>query len=111
MGLFDAITSLFGGSNATALPADFQHYVGLWQGPTVRLSVSSNGEVDYKQTIIEGSNTRNRSVTGRISSFSGNSFNVGVLGMNTTFNIQTPPHQNGEGWTMILDGEQLRRVG
>lgn len=111
MGLFDAITSLFGGSKSASLPADFQHYIGFWQGPTIRLSISPNGEVDYKQTIVEGTNTRNRSVTGPVSSFGGNSFNVGVLGMNTTFNVETPPHQNGDGWTMTLDGEQLRRVG
>jgi hypothetical protein len=110
MGLFDAITSLFSGKTAP-LPAAFQHYIGLWQGQTVRLNISPNGDVDYKQTITEGSNTRNRSVTGPINSFSGHSFNVGVFGMNTTFNVETPPHQNGGGWTMTLDGEQLRRVG
>jgi hypothetical protein len=111
MGLFDAITSLFTGGKSEPLPADKQNYIGRWQGETVTLNISPNGDVDYKQSIIEGSNTRNRSVTGPIKSFDGDSFNVGVLGINTTFNVQRPPQQDGGGWTMVLDGELLRRIG
>jgi hypothetical protein len=110
MGLFDAITSLFTGSKPEPLPADKQYYIGNWQGETVRLSISPNGDVDYKQTIIDGSNTRNRSVTGPIKTFNGDSFNVGVLGMNTAFNVQQPPQQKGSKWTMVLDGEELQRT-
>ena len=110
MGLLDTITGLFTGGAPQPLPADKQNYIGQWQGDTVRLSISPNGDVDFKQSIVEGSNTRNRSVTGPIKSFDGASFNVGVLGMNTAFNVQQPPQQNGDGWTMMLDGEELRRV-
>ncbi len=110
MGLFDAITSLFTGSKSEPLPADKQNYIGTWRGETVRLSISPNGDVDYKQSIVEGSNTRNRSVTGPINSFDGDGFNVGVLGMNTAFKVERAPQQVGDGWTMVLDGEELRRV-
>ncbi|MBA2339160.1 MAG: hypothetical protein H0V88_02105 [Pyrinomonadaceae bacterium] len=109
MGLLDTITGLFTGDAPPPLPADKQNYIGNWQGETVRLSISPNGDVDYKQSIVEGSNTRNRSVTGPIKSFDGDSFNVGVLNTNTTFKVERAPQQTGDGWVMVLDGEELRR--
>lgn len=110
MGLFDTIGALFSRTTSAGLPADKQSYVGRWQGETMSLSISATGDVDFKQTIVDGSTTRNRSVTGAINSFEGDSFTVGVPGSNTKFELQAAPHKDSDSWKMRVDGEELRRV-
>ncbi len=109
MGLFDIITDLFTGAPAS-LPTDKQTYAGQWQGATITLGITPEGDVDYKQSIVEGTTTRNRSVTGPIKSFDGDGFIVGLLDSNTRFEVQRPPHTDGATWKMTLDGEELQRL-
>lgn len=123
MGLFRTIGKLFSGETVSwetsttinqgknLLTGDKASYIGEWAGAGTRLHIKPDGSVEYRRTIVEGENTSTRTVTGPISKFEGTSFTVGVLGTNTHFAVQRLPQQSVNGWTMIVNGEELRRLG
>lgn len=123
MGLFDTIGKLFSGESVSwgtsstvnltknMLTADKAAYIGEWIGAGTRLHIKPDGSIEYSRQTIEDGSTNTRTVTGPINGFDGASFTVGVLGSNTRFNVEAPPSQNGNGWTMRLNGEELRRMG
>lgn len=123
MGFFDAIKTLLSGGEISfektthintaenLLTADKQIYVGEWRGATMNLLIKPDGTIDYRREETIGDTTNTDSVTGPINSFTGASFTVGVLGQNTRFEVDAPPHANGNGrMTMNVNGERLERV-
>lgn len=81
--------------------------VGIWASPGMLLSVSPQGMVEYRRST--GGTTR--SVSAPIASVGPASFDVGVMGVNTTFQIQVPPHDVGGVSRMTVDGVELTRGG
>ena len=43
--------------------------------------------------------------------FRGDDFVVGLWKFKTTFQVSSPPHWDGERWTMVVDGRLLARAG
>lgn len=123
MGFFDAVKTLLSTGEVSfektthfntaqnLLTEDKQNYVGEWRGANTNLLIKPDGTIDYRrETTIDGT-TNTDTVTGPINSFYEASFMVGVLGQNTRFEVDAPPHQNGSGaMTMNVNGERLERV-
>lgn len=123
MGFFDAVKTLLSGGEISfektthintaknLLTEDRQNYVGEWRGANIDLSIKADGTIDYRREEIVGDTTNTDSVSGPINNFDGASFTVGVLGQNTRFVVDAPPHPNGNGrMTMNVNGERLERV-
>jgi len=123
MGFFSTIGKLISGETisfektthinlaANLLTEDKQSYIGEWRGANTNLLIKSDGTVEYRREETVGDTTNTDSVSGPINAFDGASFVVGVLGSNTRFDIDAPPHQNGNGrLTMNVNGERLERV-
>lgn len=75
-------------------------------GSPIELTITPDGSVDYKR--LEGG--IKRSVTAPIRAFRRDGFEVGALGLNTTFRIDRPPHEENGVWKMTIDGVELTRV-
>jgi hypothetical protein len=82
-----------------------QDFYGTWIGGDWTLIISPNGNVDWKQ---EGSGT-SKSINAPITRFGQHEFEVGMLGITSTFHIDTPPHDDNGTWKMTLDGVDLVR--
>ncbi|MBI5160236.1 MAG: hypothetical protein HY996_02280 [Micrococcales bacterium] len=81
--------------------------VGIWASPEMLLSVSPQGMVEYRRST----GGTNRSVTAPIASVGPAAFDVGVMGMTTTFQVQVPPHDVAGVSRMTVDGVELTRGG
>ena len=90
---------------AEPLPEDRLHYAGLWKGEALVLLITHDGSVSY-QRLKEGVTT---SINGPLKAFHGDSFEVGVGPMATTFEVTEGPHAVGESWQMVVDGVRLYR--
>lgn len=82
-------------------------YVGEWAGPDMRLSIRSDGHVDYERKKPNGSS----SISAPIRKWEGHDFHVGVGFVSTRFVVSLPPAERDGIWTMVVDGVPLRRVG
>ncbi|MDX2219880.1 MAG: hypothetical protein SF172_12730 [Burkholderiales bacterium] len=82
-------------------------YVGDWAGPDMRLSIRTDGHVDYERKKPNGSS----SISAPISKWDGHDFLVGVGIFSTRFVVSQPPIEREGVWTMVVDGVPLRRVG
>lgn len=91
---------------AKPLPDDRLHYAGLWKGEAMALLITRDGSVSYKR-LKEGVTT---SVNGPLKAFHGDSFEVGVGPMATTFDVTEGPHAVGDSWQMVVDGVRLTRA-
>ena len=89
------------------VPADKASYVGEWQAPkeSMYLLITQEGSIRYKR--ISGRSTT--SIEGPIKAFEGDDFHVGVGPFSTRFVVAAPPHQDKEGWKMVVDGVELTR--
>jgi hypothetical protein len=85
------------------VPADKSAYVGRWEGPGMALSISADGHVDYKR--VKGATSS--SISAPLQGFHGDSFDVGLGPMSTTFKVTSPPHQDGGATKMTVDGVEL----
>jgi hypothetical protein len=94
-----------GSGGLSGLPKSKKEYAGTWFSDDMSLTISTNGKVNYKR--VSGSSTT--SVNAPIQKFQGNNFIVGAFGMNTTFLVSQPPHQEAGVWMMTVDGEELTR--
>jgi hypothetical protein len=81
-------------------------YVGDWQAADMRLTIFQDGRVAYQRK----SGSRSTSIEGPIKAFKGDSFEVGVLFMTTTFEVSKPPHEEDGVWKMTVDGVELTKV-
>lgn len=96
-----------GSMRGIKVPADKQDYIGLWASSEVTLSISANGRVEY----VKRSGSSKKTISAPIQKFEGNNFVVGALGINTTFIVSVPPHQDSTGmWKMTVDGNELMRA-
>jgi hypothetical protein len=78
-------------SCAKEVPPEKASYVGEWQAQTMALLITQDGSVMYKR--IKGGMTT--SVNGPLRRFEGNNFVVGVPLICTTFQVSSPPYQEG----------------
>jgi len=88
------------------VPPEKASYVGEWQQPTMYLLITQDGSVKYKRL----SGGTSKSIEGPLKGFNGDNFDVGFGPMSTTFIVSKPPTQNGEKWTMTVDGVELTRT-
>lgn len=90
---------------AKPLPPDKLSYVGDWRASNMDLSIEAGGTVRY-QRRKGGAST---SIEGPIQRFEGDDFLVGVGPLSTTFVVSKPPHERNGGWSMTVDGVELRK--
>ena len=97
------------GACGQPVPADKADYVGRWQSadPHMTLLILQDGRVEYLRK--EGS--KSTSIKAPLQGFFGNDFEVGVGPMKTRFTVSAPPHADGAGWKMTVDGVELTKVG
>ena len=79
---------------------------GVWQGPGMDLTIDNHGQVAYKRTKGSGSKSINAPVT----EFNGDSFEVGALGITTTFKIDKWPYEEDGETKMKVDGVELKLI-
>lgn len=95
-----------GGLKGIKVPEDKKEYVGFWKSSEVTLSIQEGGRVEYEKK----SGSSSKKISAPIQKFEGNNFVVGALGINTTFEVSDPPHQDSSGvWKMTVDGTELTR--
>ncbi|MFO1217640.1 MAG: hypothetical protein U1E89_04565 [Burkholderiaceae bacterium] len=87
------------------VPAEKAAYVGDWHGTGMDLYIDQDGTVAYKR--YGGGSSRSLELPLR--EFQGDDFVVGVGPLSTTFQVSVPPHQDGTGWKMTVDGVELHR--
>lgn len=85
------------------VPADKASYVGEWHNKIMYLLITQDGSVVYKR--LKGGTTV--SVNGPLKGFNGDSFDVGVGPISTTFKVGKPPYQENGQWHMVVDGVPL----
>ena len=88
------------------VPDDRAQFVGEWQNKTMYLLITQDGTVKYKR-LKGGSST---SISGPLQGFEGDTFDVGIGLMSTTFVIDRPPYQEKGEWKMVIDGATLTRT-
>ncbi len=79
--------------------------VGHWRGGAVDVVIDTEGGIAYKKELANSS----KSLNGKISKIDQGSFEAGVFGITTTFQLNQRPHQDGGVWKMVLDGTELTR--
>lgn len=94
------------GCTGKPVPADKAAYVGEWRNPAMYLLITQDGTVAYKRLKGGGS----VSVNGPLQGFNGNSFDVGIGPLKTTFEVSKPPYQEQGKWKMIVDGAVLTKT-
>jgi hypothetical protein len=94
---------LFLAGCAEPIPNERMMYVGDWQSPQMRLTIFADGRVAY----LRSEGNRSTSVEGPLKEFKGDSFEVGVWFLTTTFDVSEPPHQEDGVWKMTVDGVEL----
>ena len=88
------------------LPKNKESYAGTWVSNNVMLEITKEGKVNYKK---EEGGTKT-SINAPIQQFVGNNFEVGILGINTTFVVNQIPHQDAGAWKMTVDNVELTKV-
>jgi hypothetical protein len=89
-------------AEAQAVRANFN---GTWVGDRMTMTIEPGGQVHYESTR----SGMNKSIDAPLQNFTKQSFDVGILGITTTFKIQELPHNEGGTWKMNLDGVELTR--
>jgi hypothetical protein len=89
------------------LAQDKLEYAGQWASGGMSLIITTDGGVSYQNVGGSGTTT----VNGPIQGWTGDSFNVGALGIETTFEVTAAPHETDDGkWVMTVDGVELTRI-
>lgn len=91
---------------AKPVPADKAAFVGEWKSSEMTLHITQDGHVDYKRSVGSGS----KSVSAPLQGFNGDSFDVGIGAMSTSFIVASPPHQDGTAIKMTVDGVELTKA-
>lgn len=91
---------------AKPVPADKAAFVGEWKSSEMTLHITQDGHVDYKRSVGSGS----KSVSAPLQGFNGDSFDVGIGAMSTSFIVTSPPHQDGTAIKMTVDGVELTKA-
>jgi hypothetical protein len=91
---------------AKPIPSERVAYVGSWTGANVVLSISQEGQLDYRK--VDGRNTTK--INAPVLEFVGDNFTAGVGPIKTTFVVTSAPHKDGAVWKMTVDGVELTRL-
>jgi len=91
---------------AKPVPAEKAAFVGEWKSSEMTLHITQDGHVDYKRSVGSGS----KSVSAPLQGFNGDSFDVGIGAMSTSFIVTSPPHQDGTAIKMTVDGVELTKA-
>jgi hypothetical protein len=83
-----------------------EKYKGVWRGGGVTLQIGPGAQVQYSK--MKGGSSK--SVNAPIARFTEKSFEVGALGITTTFRIDKPLYEEDGKWKMRVDGTDLIRV-
>lgn len=105
----DVLEQAKGAVAAKAARAEAQRrepFVGIWRAEGMELDIHTSGKVRYVRK--KGASSRN--LTGTLSELHKERFKVSVLGIGTTFTINTPPAEQDGIWSMTIDGAKLHRV-
>ena len=94
------------GCDSEPLPEDKADYAGTWRGEGVDLTITRSGSCSY----VKDSGSGRTEINAPIQRFDGDDFVVGMLGVDTTFDVTTPPHEQDGTWTMVVDGIELTRT-
>ena len=86
------------------LPEDKLDYAGTWEATRVKLSITLDGMAVYER-FDEG--MMKTTISGPISEFKGDNFSIGFSFMATTLEVSEPPTQEGDSWTMTVNGVKL----
>lgn len=78
---------------------------GSWRGEGFELDIAPGGNVHYERR--EGATSR--TLDGTLDRVTGESFDVKVLLVSTTFRIDSPPREENGAWRMTVDGVALTR--
>jgi hypothetical protein len=89
------------------VPEQRSAYVGFWEGPHMKLSITREGTVSYERRKESGT----VSINGPLQGFKGDSFVVGWGPVRTTFVVSRRPYRDGPDWKMVVDGVELRKRG
>jgi uncharacterized protein len=90
---------------AQPVPSSKKDFIGTWQGPEMRLTVTAAGKVDYERHGAIAV-----TVTGSRLVFEESNLIVGVWPFDMTLRVDEPPHGDGAVWKMKLDGVELARA-
>ncbi len=104
-GFLIAVSLLLLAACGIEIPQDKASYVGDWAGAKMSLSISSEGQLDYK--FQDGA--INKSINAPLKAFEGDNFVAGVGPLETTFIVSQTPHQENGEWVMVVDGVRLVR--
>ena len=85
--------------------ADKIDYVGEWTAPGMYLLITQDGSIAYYR-LKRGASTE---IEGPLKGFDGDDFIAGFGPFVTTFEVSSPPHQDGDHWLMTVDGVELTR--
>lgn len=88
-----------------AIPPDKAEYVGDWKGPRMSLSITQDGQLDYKR--VQGNSTTSLNVP--IKQFEGDNIVAGLGPMTSSFVVSQIPHEESGEWVMVVDGVRLVR--
>lgn len=101
-----AIIEFSCGMKGIKVPEEKINYIGNWKSSEITLSISEGGRVEYEKKT----NGSSKTISAPIQKFEGDNFVVGALGINTTFVVSQPPHQDSLGiWKMTVDGIELSK--
>jgi hypothetical protein len=89
-----------------AVPPDKRDFIGKWEGPGVTLVLTADGGVHY----VNVGGVGKKEINAPLQSFSADGFEVGAMGITTTFRVDKPPFEADGVWQMIVDGVTLTRV-
>jgi hypothetical protein len=81
-------------------------FYGTWKGDGITLSIDPGGAVHYEKKTGATSKTLDLP----LKRFTRKEFEIGAFGINSTFKIDEPPHQDGDKWRMTIDGTELTRM-
>ncbi|MFY2764257.1 hypothetical protein [Arenimonas sp. MALMAid1274] len=88
------------------VPTDHRDYIGLWEGPGMRLDIQPDGDSRYERER-EGRSTR---ISGPAHDFTTSGFKIGIGPLSARFKVSRAPAQVEGQWTMTVDGVALVRV-
>ena len=88
-------------------PAIQASYIGRWEATGMVIDIDPGYGLHYENSRGGMSKTLDLP----ISEFTETQFKAGIFGMNTTFEIDQPPHETETGdWKMTIDGVELIRT-
>jgi len=68
------------------------------------------GRGDSRVSYDRKKGAGNEHTEGPIAGWVGDDFVVGVMTQKTTFNVDTPPHEDAGTWTMVVNGDTMYRL-